>query len=70
MLNQIWDFVSNQLMASSFVAGMIIEFALRMFKSDKPLSLLHGLAGSLKLIAQICGKVAEFLDKVLPQRLK
>jgi hypothetical protein len=70
MLNQILDFVSNQLMASSVVVGLVLEFSLRMFKSEKPIGILHAVAGGLKVVAQIFGKVAEFLDKVLPQKLK
>lgn len=50
--------------------AIIVEFALRMVKSSKPLSLLYVVVDSLSAVAKLLDKAAQFLDKILPQRLK
>jgi hypothetical protein len=51
------------------VLSMVIEAALRLIPSEKPLSLLHALAKLLHLIGDAANGVAGLLDKVLPQNL-
>jgi hypothetical protein len=58
---------SGQLIASIIIA---LEFAFRMFKSEKPLSIMYLVAGGLKKVGELCSKLGSLLDKVLPQRLK
>ena len=67
-LQAAYDFIVNNLMASSTVIALVLEFGLRLVKSDKPLSIMHGISAALKGIAMVTSKAAEFLDKVLPQR--
>jgi hypothetical protein len=76
-LDMVLNFISQNLEAAASIIAVVIEFALRMFPSQKPLSLLYGLVGIIKLAGSIASKVADimaalakFLDKVLPQRLK
>lgn len=56
--------------------AMVVEFLLRMVKSDKPLGLIHTVSGvivkvaaMLALAGQAVGKLAELTDKVLPQKI-
>lgn len=70
MLDQILKFVSENLTASSFIVAGIIDFVLRMVKSDKPLSLAYVIADGAKKLGAIFSKIGEYMDKVLPQRLK
>lgn len=58
---------SGQLMASIIIA---VEFALRMVKSDKPLSVIYLISDGLKKVGELCTKLGLFMDKILPQRLK
>lgn len=52
------------------VGGVVVEFALRFIKSEKPLGVIHAIGGMLKLFGNLALKIGEFLDKVLPQKLK
>lgn len=49
------------------ILAVILELALRLFKTSKPLSILHIISGTLKSVATICSKVADLLDRILPQ---
>jgi uncharacterized membrane protein (UPF0136 family) len=60
-------FMSGSVMVT---VAMLVEFALRMIKSDKPMGIVHMISGLLKSVGMLFGKVAELLDKVLPQKLK
>lgn len=70
MLNQIAMYVQNNLSAQVGVASIVIEMALRLVKSEKPLSIAYGIDAALKQIGSICSGIGAFLDKVLPQNLK
>lgn len=50
--------------------AIVVEFALRMFKSEKPLSIAYMISDSFKAVGTLVLKAAQFLDKILPQRLK
>ena len=69
MLDQIHTFVTTNLPASISVISIVLEFALRLTPTAKPLSIAQGAALALHKIADICGGIANFLDKVLPQNL-
>lgn len=50
--------------------AVVVEFALRMFPSQKPLSIAYMVEDGCKLVGQVFGKLGDLLEKVLPQRLK
>lgn len=47
-----------------------LEFLLRLVPSAKPLSILHLVGGAVRVVGSIFTKMADLLDKVLPQKLK
>jgi hypothetical protein len=47
-----------------------LEFAFRMFKSEKPLSIMYLISDLLKKVGELFQKLGSLLDKVLPQRIK
>lgn len=53
----------------SVMIAAALEFILRMIKSDKPLGILRGIAFMVRKLGQLLGVVADFMDKILPQRL-
>lgn len=68
-LDKILAFIASAQGASVTIA-IVLEFAFRMIKTEKPLSVLHVASSFIKKSAEILGKVADLLDKVLPQKLK
>lgn len=70
MLDQILAFVQNNLMASAGIVGLMLEAALRLIKTEKPKSILYAIAAGSHKVADIIKGAANFLDKILPQRLK
>jgi hypothetical protein len=69
-INHLVEMISNFMSGGVFVTiAMLLEMALRMLKTDKPMGIIHGISGFLKAISGLFGKVAELLDKVLPQKL-
>ena len=69
ILNQVINFLSNALGSSATIA-VVLEFVFRMLPTEKPLSTLHVISKSIRLIADVLLKIAELSDKVLPQKLK
>ena len=69
MLDQIVHFVSS-LPGQTTVVAIIVEMVLRFVKTEKPLSIAYVVAQSIHKIADICSGIANFMDKVLPQKLK
>lgn len=55
--------------ATLAVIAVVVEFSLRLIKSEKPLSILHLIAAGLHQVSKIAELVAQLLDRVLPQRL-
>ncbi len=47
----------------------VVDFILRMIPSEKPKGIIWLVKDFCKALALLFGKVAEFLDKVLPQKL-
>lgn len=68
MLDQVLAFIEQNLFGSSVAIGIVTEFCLRMFPSEKPLSIAYGVAAACKMAGMIFTKFGEFLDKVLPQK--
>lgn len=50
------------------IAG-ILEFGLRLIKSEKPMSILLIVSGAVSQLSRLFAKLSELLDLVLPQRL-
>lgn len=70
MIKHLMDVLGSFMSGTAFAAlAMVVEMFLRMTKSDKPIGIIHGISGFLKAVGGLFGKVAEMLDKVLPQKL-
>lgn len=50
--------------------AFIFDMVLRLAKTAKPLSVAHAVASGAKGLAQLFQKLADFLDRVLPQRVQ
>lgn len=68
-LDKILEFLNSGIGQAGVIA-MVLEFAFRLIKTPVPLSIAHLVAKTLKKVAEIAGKLAEFLDKVLPQKVE
>jgi hypothetical protein len=55
---------------ASVTIAVVLDFAFRMFPSEKPVGVLHMIAKAAKGIGNVLIKFAELSDKVLPQKLK
>lgn len=55
---------------ASLTIAMVVEFVLRMVKTEKPKSILYGIAYAVKKSGEVLTKVGNLLDKILPQKLK
>jgi hypothetical protein len=67
-LDQVSGFLGS-IEGMSATVAVVLEFVLRLVKSEKPLSILHFAASLVAKLAQILGKIAQISDKVLPQKL-
>lgn len=52
------------------IIAVVLEAALRLIPSEKPLSIGHVIAAALHKVADISAGLANLLDKVLPQNIK
>jgi hypothetical protein len=68
ILHKIMEALSS-VEAQAGIIAVVVEFVLRMTKSEKPLGILHGIAAGLQLLGAVAAKAGSLLDKVLPQRL-
>lgn len=68
ILNKVIEALSS-VEGSVAVIAIVVDFALRLIPSQKPLSVLHLAAGVIKLVGEICLRAGALLDKVLPQKL-
>lgn len=64
------DYIMNHLMGSAVIIGVVLEAVLRLFKSEKPRSILLVIAVVSEQLGKFFAAVAKFLHSVLPQRLK
>jgi len=69
MFDSILDAITSATGMSATIA-IVLEFVLRLVKSDKPLSILYVISNVIKKLSEILTKVSDLLDKVIPQRLK
>lgn len=70
-LNQILESL-NQFMSGGVVAtiAIVVEFALRLIKTEKPKSIIYGIAGFFKLAGKVFTKIGEVSDKIFGQQIK
>lgn len=69
IFEKIMEFLSSAEGASATIA-IVLDFVWRLIPSEKPKSVLHMISYVAKKLSEVLAKVAEFLDKVLPQKLK
>jgi len=69
IFEKIMEFLSSAEGASATIA-IVLDFVWRLVPSEKPKSVLHMISFVAKKLSEVLAKVAEFLDKVLPQKLK
>jgi len=69
IFDKISSILTSGLGASTTIA-IVLEVVLRIFKTPKPLSLLYAVSFIVHKIAEISTKMADLLDKVVPQRIK
>jgi len=68
IVDSILSFISSG--SGAMIIAAVLEFVLRFVKSDKPMSIMYVIAGAFKLFGNLLSKLGEFLDKVLPQKVK
>jgi predicted signal transduction protein with EAL and GGDEF domain len=69
----IWDQIVGWIKSAEgavVVIATVVDFALRLIPSQKPLSVLYFIVDVIKGVEKVLEAVARFLDKVLPQRVK
>lgn len=69
LFEKVLAFLSSAEGASATIA-IVLDFVWRLVPSEKPKSVLHMISYVAKKLSEVLAKVAEFLDKVLPQKLK
>lgn len=67
-LAKLIEFIANPQVA--LIAGVVLEFALRLSKTDKPKSIIRMIASMARMSGAALIAIADFSDKVLPQRTK
>lgn len=67
LLSVIGNVSTAPMLASVAIA---LEFAFRMVKTEKPLSIAYMIADGFKKVGELLSKCGVILDKILPQRLK
>lgn len=69
LFEKVLAFLSSAEGASATIA-IVLDFVWRLVPSEKPKSVLHMISYVAKKLSEVLAKVAEFLDKVLPQKIK
>jgi hypothetical protein len=70
MLSKVLDFIQHNMMPAAATMGVVLEMAMRLTPSDKPMSIMHVICDALHMVAKVCGAAGDLLDKVLPQKIK
>lgn len=71
MLDQILEFIKGiDPLVAAIVGSGLLDFLFRLFPTSKPFDLIRLFVISIRKIASILEKIAEMLDKVLPQNVK
>lgn len=55
---------------ASATIAVVVEFILRVVPSKKPMSIAHAVSAAVRTVARVAEKLADVLDKVLPQKTK
>lgn len=71
MLDQILNFLNGlNPVIMAIVGSGLLDFLFRIFPTNKPFDLIRLVSNTFKSIANILEKIAEIIDKVLPQNVK
>jgi uncharacterized membrane protein (UPF0136 family) len=68
VLSKIMEIITNPQVI--MVVAVVAEFAMRLVKTEKPMSVIRMVANAMKGVGKVLIAVSEFADKVLPQKLK
>lgn len=66
-LNQLSNMIPNATVLAAFAT--VVEIALRLIPSQKPLSIAYAVEDTIAAVAQLLGKVGDALNHVIPQRV-
>jgi hypothetical protein len=70
-LDKIIELISSFMTGPIFATvAVVLEMFMRLIKTDKPIGFIHMIAGILNKVGSLFSKLAELLDKLLPQKLK
>jgi hypothetical protein len=70
ILSKALEMIQHNLMPAAGTMAVVLEMAMRIIPSEKPMSIMHVIADALKMIGKVCAAAGDLLDKVLPQKLK
>lgn len=69
-LQNVVNQIPGQESAVVAVGAIGLEFAMRLWPTRNPAGLIHMIAGGARIVALGLSKVADLLDKILPQKTK
>lgn len=67
-MEQFLSLLSNPALLA--VVTMALDALMRMVPTEKPWSIAHVVAATIRTVGHVATGVADFLDKVLPQKTK
>jgi len=70
MLAKALELIQAHVMPMAGTIAVVIEMAMRMIPSEKPMSIAHAVSEGFKMVAKVCQAIGDVLDRVLPQKLK
>lgn len=68
LIDKALEALSNPMVAAG--VAFVVDFILKKLPSEKPLGVIHSIAGILRMAAGGLLKLAELSDKVFPQTIK
>jgi hypothetical protein len=68
-LEKIMGFL-NSIEGVAMTIAIVAEFILHLFKTEKPVGIVHGIVKMLNMVAALLQKIAVILDKIIPQNTK
>ena len=69
MLDQILVVIGSVTGQASIIA-IVVDAAMRLFKTEKPMSVMHTVSATTHKLADIFAGIANLMDKVFGQKLK
>jgi hypothetical protein len=69
-LKHMIDVLNNHSAGAIATIGTIIEIAIRLIPSEKPMSIMIAASEIIHALADISGAIASAIDKIIPQKLK